>query len=296
LTFGLEFAETLQSFSTRGHKIKAADLALRYTPNNDDRKSVWNLSDNTDKSLPRSLRVFSVFLTELKFTASHLSPEVFWPMAGGVTDLRWPFLKSIIIRTSHETEDGKYYLLPPDERFDYNAQEPPLEVRDPEVMELMLEDEPDLAIVQEMGLIPMYSFRIRPDHSIFSQWAVAIAQAAQNMPALRLLSFQIQGDTHGRAEESYGFNHIAQQRDGGPPRTDWVFMCPNEQLLGWKQPEEASKLWKTKCGNSLVESIISKECDTKDRFKRQFSDGLQTYKDHFHEHYARYDFGQIYSD
>jgi hypothetical protein len=225
-----------------------------------------------------------------------LSPEVFWPISDSRTELRWPFLKTIIIRTSQETEDGNYYLLPPDERFKYSAQEPPLEVRDPEVMEEMLEDEPYLAIVQEMGIIPNYSFRIRPDHSLFSKWSIAIAQAAQNMPALRLLSFQIQKYSYWSSEESYGFNYIAQQRDGGPPRTDWVFMCPYEQLLGWKQPEEASKLWKTKCGNDLVESIITKECSAKDEFQREFFDGQQVYKDHFHEHYARYDFGQIYSD
>jgi hypothetical protein len=202
----------------------------------------------------------------------------------------------MIIRTSQETEDGNHYLLPADERFTHSVQEPPLEVRDPEVMEEMLEDEPYLAIVQEMGLIPNYSFRMRPDHAIFSQWAIAIARAAQNMPELRLLSFQIQKYSYWSLEEGYGFNYIAQQRDGGSPRTDWVFMCPYAQLLGWNQPEKASKLWKTKCGSNLVESIISKECSVKDHFQRKFSNGLQICKDNFDDHFERYDFGQIYSE
>ena len=203
----------------------------------------------------------------------------------------------MIIRTSQETEDGNYYLLAADERFTHSVQESPLEVRDPEIMEEMLEDEPYLAIVQEMGLIPNYSFRMRPDRAIFSQWAIAIARAAQNMPELSLLSFQIQKTSYWSSEEAYGFNYIAQQRNGGPPpRTDWVFMCPYAQLLGWKQPEEASKLWKTKCGSGLVESIISKERTAKDYFQRTFSTGLQICKDNFDDHFERYDFGRMYSD
>jgi hypothetical protein len=84
----------------------------------------------------------------------------------------------------------------------------------------------------------------------------------------------------------YGFNFFAAKaEDSLPPRTDWVFMCPYGQLLGWQRPEEARNLWKAKCGD-LEESIITDEddLDIRPRYVRHFRDERQIKKDVIMKH------------
>lgn len=62
-------------------------------------------------------------------------------------------------------------------------------------------------------------------------------------------------DRYGRIR-GHAFSFHAGS-DGHPPRVDWVFPCFHGQLIGWSPPAEASVLWRQKCGDGLVESILA---------------------------------------
>jgi hypothetical protein len=214
-------------------------------------------------------------LTNLTIEGEQFSTEIFWPTRSEDKAPEWPHLEHFVVRTSQETADGKYYLLAGDGRFPFIEKEPPSEIRDEETLELVLENNPDLVIEHEMGLFPYYPFRLRPDHDLFNNLALAIAHAGQRMPKLNVLSFQVLKD-FGRFDKSYGF-HFFSGKGNCPPRTDWVFKCPYGQLLGWHPPEEARNLWKAKCEGYLEESIISDEYDLDVQlgYVRHFPDGRQ---------------------
>jgi hypothetical protein len=136
-----------------------------------------------------------------------------------------------------------------------------------------------------------------PDLGLFNELAVAIARSAQKMPKLQVLSFQIKKNSPSDAKPC-GFNFIAGQADR-PPRADWAFRSTRQMLRGWISPDEASRLWKIKCGDALEESIITHGLNLQsgeEFFRRQFDDGRIVLRGNLFEYYERDEFYMIHVD
>jgi hypothetical protein len=245
----------------------------------------YNLLDHGVDHLSDSIRDFSQNLTELTVSDAPFSAEIFWPSKPTTRVPQWPHLKRYIVRTPVETAIGNYSLLGPDVELPHIRVEPPLEVEVPIYLEGMLAYNADLTDSYRIGLFPKYQFRIRPDHDNFTNLAIAIARATTNMPKLELLIYHI---NRGRdqIERFWGFSYEVGENNR-PPRTDWAFCCPYEQLMGWAQPEEATTLWKNKCGDYLEESIITQDLneDSKRVAVRRFKDGRTEQREQMGEHF-----------
>ncbi|KAF2416679.1 hypothetical protein EJ08DRAFT_666618 [Tothia fuscella] len=270
-----DLADAFEKQNAIQNKIKLAYLSIEYDANYDERREVWNLTSNAGDRLSRSLRTFSTTLTELYLTGTHFSPELFWPVGKDEHAPEWPYLKSVIIKASQETADGKCLLLAPDERFPFSSFDAPLEVTDPEFLEDNIDDNPHLQVEHDMGIYPHYEFRVRPDGNFLSQYAMAIARAAQKIPKLEVLSFQVLKDFNA-LQASFGFNYIGNREDSSP-RADWFFQCGHGQLFGWEQPDEASSFWRERCGGGLEEGVITEEwdSDSKKFYRRRLRGGRQ---------------------
>jgi hypothetical protein len=277
LTIITDLAKAFQTLNSKQHRINRADLNLTYIANCHEGVLPWNLLDHAVDVLSYSIRTFSLNLTEINLVGTQFSPELFWPASKDEKLPEWHHLKRFTIQASQETADGKYLLLAADERFPYKQPpQAPTEIRRSDHLDDAIEEEPELQILLDMGLWPHYTFRLRPCSDLLTNYATAIAYAAKNMPKLEVLSFQIlKSSTENEA--NFGFHFVAG-RDRRPPRTDWFFQCGYQQLLGWEQPDEASNIWKEKCGDTLEESLITVENDSDNKkvFQRKFQDGRQT--------------------
>jgi len=208
------------------------------------------------------LREASYSLTTLVLEIGQLSPELFWPAnensSSHHTLFARPHLQHLAVTTSVETAAGRFCLLGADSRYPH-----PLTQMDPDTLaspgeDLTPEDWADLDDPEEVrdrdtGQYPIRSFRIRPEHGYFDSLAISIAKAASCMPKLRSLTWvldSLNGRLGSRSGEYGGYmggGAAIDIKDLPNPRIEWVFHCPERQLLGWKQPEEASRLWKEKC-------------------------------------------------
>jgi hypothetical protein len=283
----IEFTEALEALSSQPSKIKIADINLTHYSNFNEGVMPWNMLHQTGDKLSRSIRTFSSTLTELTLCGTHFSPEIFWPASKEERIPEWPHLKRFTIKTSQETADGKYLLLERDERYPpHIGRDIPTELENPDAMELMIENNPPLQILVDMALWPTYRFRMRPDGNLLTEYALAIAQAARRMPKLEILSFFVYTYTFD-SRAPLGFIFIADREMNGP-RTDWFFDCCAQQLLGWTQPEEASRVWREKCGDTLEESVITEEGEDADRVcRRRFRDGRQVDQECYIDHFGR---------
>lgn len=250
---------------------------MNYVANCNEGVLPWDLLDHATDELSYSIRAFSLNLTEINLIGTQFSSELFWPAGKDEKIPKWHHLKRFTIQASQETADGRYLLLAADERFPYEQPpQAPTEIRRPDYLDDAIEEEPELKVLLEMGLWPQYTYRLRPCGDLLTKYASAIARAAQNMPKLEVLSFQIL-KAKTETEAVFGFHFVAG-RDRRLPQTEWFFQCGYQQLLGWEQPDEASNIWKEKCGETLEESLITEEYDSDNNkfFQRKFRDGRQT--------------------
>ncbi|KAF1992239.1 hypothetical protein K402DRAFT_1634 [Aulographum hederae CBS 113979] len=245
--------------------------------NSHSKKSACKVGNNTPLDvLSRSLRLVSHNLTTMLVSVNHLSPELFWPqqsqpLSPNENDkLNWPNLEIFEVRTSIETASGSYALLGPDENLPHQSF--PGRDEAEEDLSYVLEDEDYWRLIGEN---PKHYFRTRPEHEYFNLLAVAIAKAASQMPKLKLLTFKMSADERKDYEFRYLTTTISSRSfpsrfpyashpdddgdDYGFPRTEWMFGCGQAQLMGWKQPLEATKLWKEKCGDVVDNHIVTWE-------------------------------------
>lgn len=199
-------------------------------------------------------------LTHFALEANQLSPEIFWPTQKDDTDPYWPNLQTLVIRTSIETAQGEWVLQEQDARFGWhNFDDEVHSDYDPDDLE---DADEGLKEDVESGSYPEQTFRVRPDHNYLNSLALNIARAASKMSKIKEILFDMGAtsvkpdpDRYGRIR-GHAFSFHAGS-DGHPPRVDWVFPCFHGQLIGWSPPAEASVLWRQKCGDGLVESILA---------------------------------------
>ena len=208
--------------------------------------------------LSESVHRFSKNLTKLLLRATQLSSALFWPPSGSPQRPQWPNLRHFKVLTTIETAQGGYALLPADKS------QPHVRIST-ELDGMNLNpghqpEDPDRQKEWEVGLWPEHEIRQRPDPIFFDNLAISIAQAASNMPKLERMMYSTVEDGISISLGHYVFSFFSAAKNGEPPRIDWVFGCNEAQLLGWKIPCEASRLWKDKCVGNLVESIITYEC------------------------------------
>ena len=251
------------------------DIQLPFVSNFNQDKRPPNLFSGGTDLLSRSLREASRNLTSLALQVSQLSPELFWPAhndespIGDTLFFAWQNLKNLAVSSSIETAAGNYCLLPADPRYPHPEPQLDQDEYGSPGESLHSEDLEDLEDSErqdrETGQHPVRLFRIRPDHGFFNDLAISVARAASRMPKLESLTLVLSAPNSDTVDGYRGYAlyfrigngwHRAwcepeedagiDQRELSKPRLEWVFQCPEKQLLGWAQPEEASRLWREK--------------------------------------------------
>jgi len=250
--------------------LRTLRLSLPYLANLYRNEDLPNfLTDKGEDLLSRALHHTTIQLTRLHLQVNQLSLEFFWPPNAPPPDSSnpspvWQNLKHFRINTSLETAAGTYC-------FHRAGPTCPLQ-NVAEYTERWNSFPGDFQYFLEEGGVlsdnPDRYVRSEPDHEFFSDLALAIARAGYCAPQLEDITVEISNYAldiaRGRKfvqpyrrsgfylkcpksfDEQWARGEEVNSKHPLRPRTEWIFLCPEGQLHGWEEPDEAKQLWKAK--------------------------------------------------